>query len=883
MKDIGIDLGTTFSVIAVAGKVSLAEEYPGGEGIYLEECDVTVIPSPYGEATFPSALIQDPDNPAEFLFGIDALQKGEEGFAPVMFSKRKIGTREDIPLHAGTMVAKDVACEFLKYLKSCAEQALGHRVVRAVITHPAYFDRGAVEETREAAGDAGFDMSLPEQMLMEPLAAALSYARTDKRDPLRILTYDLGGGTFDVTYLERREGVIDMRAFDGNHLLGGYNFDRELAHWIRRRLSERGRHIVLDENNPDDRGRLNRLLRLAESVKIKLSNARTDSEMIEIRARDILVDTDGKPVQINERISREQYVSLIRSHLEEAAQCCTRALKKANVTPDDVHEVLLVGGSTYGPWVAESLKTVFRNATPRLFNPDMCVGTGAAIHARMVLPPLVESEQFRIILDVPETCVLDILNVAGQVLSIDGKKSLVDLRASLRLLSGSQPNSVSLDKNGRFIFQNIELIEEGANQFTLKITGPDGSTILEHSFTIHYSPESSETSAVRTVLPRPLFIETVDGMIPLVEEGASLPAKCNRSFRRVNDNTNITLRLYQEQDPIGEVRIEEIPPEGGRGSFVDLEVEVTEKNQIRGTAVIRTTGNKVVTRKDIRVRFEMPEIGSADDLRRLFDDLKKRFLAMLLVNRDFSNELRAKGMSLIKEIEYVFEQQPLERQEVHLALRHLNRLLDPPKDEMSPSRREFESIIRSCRNAIADRQRKMEMMKNKAEDREAKTFDEKLATEAKDELPRILYLSKNLDKLEKEGYAAYERKDRLVWARIHDALADLEIQLRDRPKVDEMPTLIHKLLACRQIDRMQRQLQSKAQEIDRVGKMNDWRHEIERIRKGLKSAMTTIQTIDDDLESDQGLGQIRMVFTRSVGLLQEAIENLGGDIGGLHV
>ena len=125
MKDIGIDLGTTFSVIAVAGKVSLAEEYPGGEGIYLEECDVTVIPSPYGEATFPSALIQDPDNPAEFLFGIDALQKGEEGFAPVMFSKRKIGTREDIPLHAGMMVAKDVACEFLKYLKSCAEQALG--------------------------------------------------------------------------------------------------------------------------------------------------------------------------------------------------------------------------------------------------------------------------------------------------------------------------------------------------------------------------------------------------------------------------------------------------------------------------------------------------------------------------------------------------------------------------------------------------------------------------------------------------------------------------------------------------------------------------------------------------------------------------------------
>ena len=120
--DIGIDLGTTFSVIAVNGKVELADDYP--PGIYLEECDVTIIPSAYGEATFPSVVMQDPDTPDEYLFGSDALKKAEEGFASVMFSKRKIGTKEAIPMQTRTIVAKEVACKLLRYMKDCAERAL---------------------------------------------------------------------------------------------------------------------------------------------------------------------------------------------------------------------------------------------------------------------------------------------------------------------------------------------------------------------------------------------------------------------------------------------------------------------------------------------------------------------------------------------------------------------------------------------------------------------------------------------------------------------------------------------------------------------------------------------------------------------------------------
>src|SRR5215831_5001154 len=224
--DIGIDLGTTFSVIAVKGKVQLADGHPAGQ--YLEQCDVTVIPTPWGEMTVPSVLWVDPENAAEVLIGSGAKQKAESGESPIMFSKRNIGTTKPLKIGDRTYSAKEVATHILSYLKSCAEQALGQPVRRAVITHPAYFDRNQVEETRQAAEAAGLDMSLPEQLLMEPAAAALAFLREETKDPLRVMTYDLGGGTFDVTILERREGIISLKAFDGDPLLGGYNFDREL-------------------------------------------------------------------------------------------------------------------------------------------------------------------------------------------------------------------------------------------------------------------------------------------------------------------------------------------------------------------------------------------------------------------------------------------------------------------------------------------------------------------------------------------------------------------------------------------------------------------------------------------------------------------------------
>ncbi len=875
--DIGIDLGTTFSVIAVDGKVSLVPDYPGGEGQYLAECDVTIIPSPYGEATFPSVMIQDPDDPQRMLFGVDAVQKAEEGFAPVMFSKRKIGTKEEIPLATGTITAKDAARELLRHLKTCAEQALGRSVSRAIVTHPAYFDRGAVEETREAAREAGFDMSRPEQMLMEPVAAALSYTRTDKRDPLRILTYDLGGGTFDVTYLERREGVIDIRAFDGNHLLGGYNFDRELAHWIRERLAERGRQIKLDENDPQDRGRLARLLRLAESVKIKLAGAHTDTEMIDVRARDILVDTRGLPVQINERISREQFVKLIEAHLADVLECCKRTLAKARIQPTDLHEILLVGGSSYGPWVVESLKSAFPQASPKLFNPDLCVGAGAAIHAKMVLPPVVESAIYRVTLDVPTTSVLDTIHISGRVAEVDGGSPKDLLSAVLKAALGRAAQPMPLSSSGRFIFENVELLQEGPNAFTLQLTDANSVTVLNHAFQVTFAPEKSEASAVRTVLPRPLYIETYDGLVPLAEEGIALPAKCAVTLRRTNDNPHMTLRLFQEQDPVGEVRIENIPTEGGRGSLVNLEIEVTEKNLVRGTAVIRTVSGNVVLRRDVCIRFDSPEIASVEELRTQFAQLQARFLTLLLEDPDRAVEIGPIGMELMNNVEHVFQQQPVERQEVHVALRRLRSLLIPPKDEMKPTRHEFEETIGECRRAIEDRLQKAQKRMGEPKNETHNDLDAKIAQEARESVAHLTALAQHLQSLETDGLAAHSKKDRIAWARIYDAVTDIAARLKERAPQEERSTMEQKMFITFHILWEKEKLARRKQQIELEGGLGDWQGELDRIDRALDATLSEIEKIDDEADSEQSLAQIRLIYQRTIHPLEEAIKRLGAD------
>ena len=862
--DIGIDLGTTFSVLAVHGRVALQPGYPAG--IWLEPCGVTIIPTPYGEPTFASVIAIDPAAPDTPVFAAEALQAIEDGVNSVSFAKRKIGTREAIALGEGDTTAKAVATEFLRYLKRCAEQALGRPVQRAVVTHPAYFDRVAVEETREAAAAAGFDMSLPEQTLMEPVAAALAYTRTDPRDPLTVLTYDLGGGTFDATCLERRSGMISMRSFDGDPLLGGYNFDRRLVQWLLDRLKSRGRRIALSDADAAGRARLARLLRLAERTKIELAAAASDDQPVLCRGRGILVDDGGRDVPIDERISRAEFVGMIGETVERSVEQARRALHKAGIQPGELDEILLVGGSSRGPWIGAAIARAFPGVSCRLFEPDLCVGAGAAIYASMVLPTSVRSESHELLVDLPSSSPLERIRCAGRVRRLDGgvNEPLLTVRFAA---AGDNLRQQPVAGDGSFAFEDVDLFDT-ENRFELTLLDRAGLALARHECSVRFQPEGGEASTVVSVQPRTLAIETLDGMVPLAEAGAALPARCERRFIRQNDNPSIELRLFQDHAVVGEIRIRDLPPELGRGALVHLVVEVTNAGRVQGMATISAGDGKPGVATPVQVRIVAPAIAPTPELQRQFAVLREQWSRLRAQAPERTGEIEAAVSRGLTQLEGLFAQLPLDRQELHAMLAELGRLLNPPADDMVPTRLEFRRQVTRCREALL------------ALDPGENAHDPAGAppgSPLRRGRDRMMRWTRDLDRLEAEGLEAHRGRDRRAWGRISEAVDSLALQARParRAAPDQpMPTTSVKMLASMEVAREIERLNTRSADLRAQNRLDTWQLEIARLFQALNEALAQIGAIDDSLDAEQGRARIGR-------LLSTVLEPIRRDIGGL--
>ena len=304
---VGIDLGTTYSAVAIP------EERSGDGFLVVPGCPgCSVILDRFKRRITPSVVAED--DTGKVVVGYVA--KGRAGLSPepIMFAKRWMGEDKSFPLaRQGALRPEDASYYILRYLKELAEERLGESVEEAVIAVPAYFSLLAKQKTEEAGQRAGLRMA---QVVQEPVAAAMMYAHGDRRDPLRLLTYDLGGGTFDVAILEKRDGMISsdsIRAFDGHRFLGGYNFDKALAHWILDELKARNYDLVLDVDDPADRATMAKLMVYAERVKIALSQVEV-YELVDT-ACDI-VDHAGNPVAIQLEIARERFEEMIRPEVE---------------------------------------------------------------------------------------------------------------------------------------------------------------------------------------------------------------------------------------------------------------------------------------------------------------------------------------------------------------------------------------------------------------------------------------------------------------------------------------------------------------------------------------------------------------------------------------
>ncbi len=347
-KIIGIDLGTTNSCVAVL---------EGGEPV--------VIPNAEGNRTTPS-VVAFSKNGERLVGQIAKRQAVTNPDNTVISIKRKMGTSEKVNIEGDEFSPQEVSAMVLQKLKADAENYLGTSVTQAVITVPAYFNDSQRQATKDAGKIAGLEVL---RIINEPTAAALAFGMDKESQDQKIMIYDLGGGTFDVSILDIGDGVFEVLATNGNTKLGGDDFDERIIEYL---VSEFKKSNGIDLNN--DKMAMQRLKEAAEKAKIELSGM----QQTQINLPYITADATG-PKHLDITLTRPKFEELIRDLVEATAEPVNKALQDAGISASDLHKVLLVGGSTRVPAVQEIVKRITGKEPDRGINPDECVAIGAAI------------------------------------------------------------------------------------------------------------------------------------------------------------------------------------------------------------------------------------------------------------------------------------------------------------------------------------------------------------------------------------------------------------------------------------------------------------------------------------------------------------------------
>ncbi|MCQ2560482.1 MAG: molecular chaperone DnaK [Clostridia bacterium] len=349
-KVIGIDLGTTNSCVAV-----------------LEGGEPTVIVNAEGIRTTPSVV--GFTKGGERLVGETAKRQAITNPDRTIASiKRHMGTDYTVAIDGKSYTPQDISAMILAKLKADAESYLGEKVTEAVITVPAYFSDSQKQATKDAGKIAGLDVK---RIINEPTAAALAYGLDKDTSHHKILVYDLGGGTFDVSILEIGDGVFEVLSTNGDTMLGGDDFDNVLMNFMADSFAK--------ENGVDlrnDKMALQRLKEAAEKAKKELSSSQTTA----INLPFITVNQDG-PLHMNMDITRAKFDQLTAGLVERTIEPMKKAMADAGVTNSDIDKVILVGGSTRIPAVQEAVKNVTGKEPFKGINPDECVAIGASIQA----------------------------------------------------------------------------------------------------------------------------------------------------------------------------------------------------------------------------------------------------------------------------------------------------------------------------------------------------------------------------------------------------------------------------------------------------------------------------------------------------------------------
>ena len=369
-KIIGIDLGTTNSVVAV-----------------MEGGEPKVIPNEEGGRTTPSvvgftkngerlvgqvAKRQAITNPENTVFSIKRFMgrrydEVNEEMKMVPYKVVKSGDHVAIVAQGQEFTPPQISALILQKLKKAAEDYLGEKVTEAVITVPAYFNDAQRQATKDAGQIAGLDVK---RIINEPTAAALAYGLDKKKDET-IAVYDFGGGTFDISILEVGEGVIEVKSTNGDTHLGGDNIDQRIVEWL---IAEFQKDEGLDLRAKGNEMALQRLRDAAERAKIELST----TMQTEINLPFITADASG-PKHLVKTLTRSKLEEMVRDLIDRSIKPCEQAMKDAGVTADQINEVVLVGGQTRMPAIQALVTKLFKKEPHKGVNPDEVVAIGAAI------------------------------------------------------------------------------------------------------------------------------------------------------------------------------------------------------------------------------------------------------------------------------------------------------------------------------------------------------------------------------------------------------------------------------------------------------------------------------------------------------------------------
>lgn len=830
MRAIGIDLGTTNSCIAVINPVVTDVE------------KVIVIEDDHNRNITPSVVSDDGGN---IVVGHSAKQLMAEnaGCNIHSFVKRAMGSNKTYLLNGKDYLPEEVSAEILKHLKSLAENKLKTKIDRAVITVPAYFNNEQKLSTKKAAELAGFDIQM-DDILIEPIAAGLFYCYINNTPQMRILCFDLGGGTFDVTIMEKKNGEINQIKFGGDHFLGGCDFDRLLTDFFIKHL-RKGFEIEFNGKDPGAEANYNKLLYIAEKTKVKLS----EEVECKIVQRELFKDGKGEMAELVMTVTRKQFEELIKESVEKTVNETLRVIKAAGMKPEDIDKVIMVGGSSRIPIVQRALEEAL-GKVPELIDADTCVAKGAAIKASSLVGEVAEGIKFD---PFPETTNDEAIDISGQV---EKNKPEFSSAAKIKLerADAGYRETAELTDTGGFYFEEVQLAEDVVNKFEVSLLDEKGNVLTKHSFNIRHTADEQEggvlasevdISGACNVISRDISVQFVDGLTTMVTAGTKLPYRIMKPRQTTDQAGKIMIPVFEEVTEIGCLEITNLPTDLPIGTNVDVSLEFKPDFTVDVNAKIAALDLD----RSCNIKLSKVDVRSISDMKEDFEgliDLYDQKVANI-EDRNEKMEFRAKVEKKISDVRNCFDAtvpDDVKIANMLLELKSMIKLAPTKPVGLQPSYKDFKTKLSKALNLMEEKR--------------------KIDSSA-------LAHRDSIENISKEAELVFEKNDKYKWSVMNQAL-DSIINDLEQIGADEKPSLsdidpresapILKDYALQECDKLAAVARSK-------GKLS----EIEGELKALKRQFENIDVMSDPKNA---LYDILDLFRTRFTVLQNKVGYEGG-------